>query len=115
MRGRPFSGVNSRRYAWAEHQAQDMISAIVDAAADLAEHCLAQRDPRGALWAATKGLDAAPEMENLYRVLFRTYAALGDYDALERAAQKLDTLNMELGVDMEESTAEILAQLSKSA
>ncbi|AJC61996.1 BTAD domain-containing putative transcriptional regulator [Streptomyces sp. 769] len=115
VRGRPFSGVNSRRYAWAEHQAQDMISAIVDAAADLAEHCLAQGDPRGALWAATKGLDAAPEMENLYRVLFRTYAALGDYDALERAAEKLDTLNMELGVDMEESTAEILAQLSKSA
>ncbi|MGW9047332.1 LysM peptidoglycan-binding domain-containing protein [Streptomyces lydicus] len=115
VRGRPFSGVNSRRYAWAEHQAQDMISAIVDAAADLAEHCLAQGDPRGALWAATKGLDAAPEMENLYRILFRTYAALGDYDALERAAERLDTLNMELGVDMEESTAEILAQLSKSA
>ncbi|MFG2894896.1 LysM peptidoglycan-binding domain-containing protein [Streptomyces sp. NPDC048248] len=115
VRGRPFSGVNSRRYAWAEHQAQDMISAIVDASADLAEHCLAQGDPRGALWAATKGLDAAPEMENLYRILFRTYAALGDWDALERAAEKLDTLNMELGVDMEESTAEILAQLSKSA
>ncbi|WP_411138996.1 BTAD domain-containing putative transcriptional regulator [Streptomyces sp. C10] len=115
VRGRPFSGVNSRRYAWAEHQAQDMISAIVDAAADLAEHCLAQGDPRGALWAATKGLDAAPEMENLYRILFRTYAALGDWDALERAAEKLDTLNMELGVDMEEATAEILAQLSKSA
>lgn len=115
VRGRPFSGVNSRRYAWAEHQAQDMISAIVDAAADLAEHCLAQGDPRGALRAATKGLDAAPEMENLYRVLFRTYAALGDWDALERAAEKLDTLNMELGVDMEEATAEILAQLSKSA
>ncbi|WP_326615689.1 LysM peptidoglycan-binding domain-containing protein [Streptomyces decoyicus] len=115
VRGRPFSGVNSRRYAWAEHQAQDMISAIVDAAAGLAEHCLAQGDPRGALWAATKGLDAAPEMENLYRILFRTYAALGDWDALERAAEKLDTLNMELGVDMEEATAEILSQLSKSA
>ncbi|TBO58898.1 LysM peptidoglycan-binding domain-containing protein, partial [Streptomyces kasugaensis] len=115
VRGRPFSGVNSRRYAWAEHQSQDMISAIVDAAADLAEHCLAQGDPRDALWAATKGLDAAPEMENLYRILFRAYAALGDYSALERAAEKLDTLNMELGVDMEESTAEILAQLSKSA
>ncbi|MFJ9855312.1 LysM peptidoglycan-binding domain-containing protein [Streptomyces sp. NPDC101150] len=114
VRGRPFSSVDRRRYAWAEHQAQDMISAIVDASADLAEHCLTQGDPRGALWAATKGLDAAPEMENLYRILFRTYAALGDYDALERAAEKLDDLNMELGVDMEESTAAILAQLSKS-
>ncbi|MGW2634264.1 BTAD domain-containing putative transcriptional regulator [Streptomyces chattanoogensis] len=115
VRGRPFSGVGRRRYAWAEHQAQDMISAIVDAAADLAEHYLTQGDPRDALWAATKGLDAAPEMENLYRILFRAYAALGDYDALERAAGKLDDLNMALGVDMEEPTTEILAQLSKSA
>ncbi|MFE7302570.1 LysM peptidoglycan-binding domain-containing protein [Streptomyces sp. NPDC057579] len=115
VRGRPFSSVNRRRYAWAEHQAQDMISAIVDAAADLAEHCLALGDARGALWAATKGLDAAPEMENLYRIVFRAYAALGDYDELERAAQKLDTLNMELEVDMEEATAALLAQLSKSA
>ncbi|MGI5262494.1 LysM peptidoglycan-binding domain-containing protein [Streptomyces angustmyceticus] len=115
VRGRPFSSVNRRRYAWAEHQAQDMISAIVDAAADLAEHYLVLGDARGALWAATKGLDAAPEMENLYRVVFRAYAALGDYDELERAAQKLDTLNMELEVDMEEATAALLAQLSKSA
>ncbi|MEV7471472.1 LysM peptidoglycan-binding domain-containing protein [Streptomyces kronopolitis] len=115
VRGRPFSSVNRRRYAWAEHQAQDMISAIVDAAADLAEHCLVLGDARGALWAATKGLDAAPEMENLYRILFCAYAALGDYDELERAAQKLDTLNMELEVDMEEATAALLAQLNKSA
>ncbi|MCB5910377.1 LysM peptidoglycan-binding domain-containing protein [Streptomyces pinistramenti] len=115
VRGRPFSSVDRRRYAWAEHMAQDMISAIVDAAADLAEHCLAARDPRGALWAATKGLDAAPEMENLYRVLFRAYAALGDHTGLERAAERLDRLNMELGVDMEEATAAILSQLSKSA
>ncbi|MGW5817628.1 LysM peptidoglycan-binding domain-containing protein [Streptomyces noursei] len=115
VRGRPFSSVNRRRYAWAEHQAQDMISAIVDAAADLAEHCLALGDARGALWAATKGLEAAPEMENLYRIVFRAYAALGDYDELERAAQKLDALNMELEVDMEEATAALLAQLSKSA
>ncbi|WP_037789587.1 LysM peptidoglycan-binding domain-containing protein [Streptomyces natalensis] len=115
VRGRPFAGVNPRRFAWAEHQMQDMISAIVDAAADLAEHFLAQGDPRGALWAATKGLDAAPEMESLFRILFRAYAALGDYAGLERAAEKLDTLNMEIGVDMEESTAAVLAQLSKSA
>ncbi|MGW9081619.1 AfsR/SARP family transcriptional regulator, partial [Streptomyces kronopolitis] len=115
VRGRPFSSVNRRRYAWAEHQAQDMISAIVDAAADLAEHYLALGDARGALWAATKGVDAAPEMESLHRILFRAHAALGDYDELERAAQKLDTLNMELEVDMEEATAALLAQLSKSA
>ncbi|MGG2463804.1 LysM peptidoglycan-binding domain-containing protein [Streptomyces sp. RGM 3693] len=115
VRGRPFAGVNPRRYAWAEHQTQDMISAIVDAAADLAEHHLTERDPRGALWAATKGLDAAPEMESLYRILFRAYAAIGDYEALERAAERLDDLNMQLGVDMEDATATILTQIKRSA
>jgi two-component SAPR family response regulator len=112
VRGRPFSSVDRRRYAWAEHMAQDMISAIVDAAHELAERCLAGRDPRSALWAATKGLEAAPEMESLYRLLFQAYATIGDVYALERAAHKLETLNMELGVDMEDATVALLNDLA---
>ncbi|MET9535779.1 LysM peptidoglycan-binding domain-containing protein [Streptomyces sp. NPDC006649] len=115
VRGRPFSSVDRRRYIWAEHLAQDMISAIVDAAHELAERCLATRDPRGALWAATKGLDAAPEMESLYRILFQAYAAVGDRDSLERAAAKLDALNEELGCDCEEDTALLLHDLLSPA
>lgn len=92
-----------------------MISAIVDAAHELAERCLATRDPRGALWAATKGLDAAPEMESLYRILFQAYAAVGDRDSLERAAAKLDALNEELGCDCEEDTALLLHDLLSPA
>ncbi|WP_405747247.1 hypothetical protein OG422_29255 [Streptomyces sp. NBC_01525] len=42
------------------------------------------------------------------------YAAPSDHTGLERAAERLDRLNMELGVDMEEATAAILSQLSKS-
>ncbi|MEV0604628.1 LysM peptidoglycan-binding domain-containing protein [Streptomyces sp. NPDC050315] len=115
VRGRPFASVNPRRYVWAEHLAQDMIAAIVDVAAELAERYLAGRDPRGALWAASKGLEAAPEMEHLYRLLFQAYAAVGDLDSLERAAQQLDHLNEELGVELEEATAELLRRLLTAA
>jgi DNA-binding SARP family transcriptional activator len=111
VRGRPFASVNPRRYVWAEHLTQDMISAIVDVAGTLAERCLTARDPRGALWAATKGLEAAPEMESLYRILFQGYAAVGDLDGLERAAQQLDQLNEELDVELEDATADLLRQL----
>ncbi|MGW7002733.1 hypothetical protein ACWGCW_07875 [Streptomyces sp. NPDC054933] len=47
-----------------------MIPPIVDAAATLAERRLVAGAPRRAVWAATKGLHAAPE-EGLYRLLFR--------------------------------------------
>ncbi|MEU1629457.1 hypothetical protein ABZ746_29900 [Streptomyces sp. NPDC020096] len=63
VRGRPFAATQPRRCMWAEPLVQDMIPAIVDAAAALAERRLVAGDPRGAVWAATKGLHAAPETE----------------------------------------------------
>ncbi|MEU1628235.1 LysM peptidoglycan-binding domain-containing protein [Streptomyces sp. NPDC020096] len=111
VRGRPFAAIPPRRYVWAEPLMQEMIAAIVDAAAELAERNLADSNPRAAIWAATKGLDAAPESELLYRALFRGYHAIGDHDALERAALRLDELNTALGCDMEEATAETLHRL----
>ena len=111
VRGRPFAAIPPRRYVWAEPLMQEMIAAIVDAAADLAERSLTDGNPRAAIWAATKGLDAAPESELLYRALFRGYHAIGDHDALERAALRLDELNTVLGCDMEDATAEILHRL----
>ncbi|GAA1933701.1 bacterial transcriptional activator domain-containing protein [Streptantibioticus ferralitis] len=111
VRGRPFAAIPPRRYVWAEPLMQEMIAAIVDAAAELAERNLADGNPRAAIWAATKGLSAAPESELLYRALFRGYHAIGDHDALERAALRLDDLNTALGCDMEEATAAILHRL----
>ncbi|MFJ7630496.1 hypothetical protein ACIQZN_28825 [Streptomyces sp. NPDC097595] len=37
VRGRPFDGIPPRRYVWAEYLRQDMITAVVDTAALLAE------------------------------------------------------------------------------
>ncbi|WP_186343755.1 bacterial transcriptional activator domain-containing protein [Streptomyces sp. CFMR 7] len=108
VRGRPFAASDRSRYRWAEHLALIMIMEIVDTADLLAKRRLAARDPRGALWAATKGLDVAPEIESLYRILFRAYAAIGDYDALERAAQKLKDFNEENDIEIEEDTLAVL-------
>ncbi|BBG20667.1 putative large membrane protein (plasmid) [Actinacidiphila reveromycinica] len=115
VRGRPFSGVPPRKYVWAEHLAQDMIAAIVDVAATLGERRLALADPRGALWATTKGLDVAPEAEHLYRINFRAHHALGDHEGLERAAGQLERLCDALGSDMEDATVELLRSLLASA
>ncbi|MBY8889426.1 LysM peptidoglycan-binding domain-containing protein [Streptomyces sp. PTM05] len=108
VRGRPFAAVRPRRYVWAEPLIQEMISAIVDVAAELGNRYLGIGDPRGALWAATNGLDAAPEAEQLHRILFRAHHALGDREALERAVLRLDDLNTALGCDMDDETADLL-------
>lgn len=111
VRGAPFEAVNPRRYAWAEHITQDMIAVIVDTAAALAERYLDVGDPRGALWAATKGLETASEAEQLHRIVFRAHHALGDMDGLERAARRLDDLLLDLQADPEQETAILLRSL----
>ncbi|MFC5805322.1 LysM peptidoglycan-binding domain-containing protein [Streptomyces formicae] len=111
VRGRPFTSSDRSRYRWAEHLALVMVMDIVDAADLLAERCLAARDPRSALWAATKGLMVAPEVESLYRILFRAYAAIGDYEALEGAAQKLRDFNEQNDLETEEDTLAVLDEL----
>lgn len=111
VHGRPFSGIPSRRYAWAESLAQEMISSIVDTADDLAERYLARGDARNALWAATRGLDVAREMECLWRHKFRALSLLGEEAALESSVRQLDELLLELGSSMDEETEQILRLL----
>lgn len=114
VRDRPFSGTQPTRYAWAESLMQEMISAIVDAAELLAERYRVDRSPREALWAASKGLQAAPEAEQLHRQKFQALAALGDTEGLKRAADELDALNEALGEEAEDSTIETLRALLAS-
>lgn len=111
VRGRPFEGIDPRRYVWAEHDINDMISAIADAATELAEYYMDTGAPRAALWAASRGLVAAEETERLHRIVFRAHHALGDREGLERAAARLDSLLEGWQIDMEESTARLLGEL----
>ncbi|WP_298456610.1 LysM peptidoglycan-binding domain-containing protein [uncultured Cellulomonas sp.] len=93
VRGRPFSGVTGVEYAWAEHDTQEMVAAIVDAAHVLSAGLLAAGDYQGALSAATHGLLAEPCSEHLYDDAIRAARCRGDVEEADRlAAQLLATL-----------------------
>jgi nucleoid-associated protein YgaU/DNA-binding SARP family transcriptional activator len=89
VRGRPFLGVDPATYTWAEADAQEMISAVVDVAHVLAVTRCDTGDYRGAQEAAARGLLAEPCSELLYRDAIRAAAAAGDKDEVERLAARL--------------------------
>ncbi|WP_328543507.1 LysM peptidoglycan-binding domain-containing protein [Streptomyces sp. NBC_00371] len=111
VRGRPFTGIPPRRYVWAENLTQDMISAVIDAADDLAARCLDASDPRGALWAAGRGLDTGREREVLWRHRFEALAQLGAHDELEAAIQQLNQYLLDADLPMEGETEETIRRL----
>lgn len=113
VRGRPFTGIDPQRYAWAEPVIQEMVSAVVDVAHELAARRREADDIPGALWAAKRGLLAAEESEMLHRQIFLAHHTAGDIDALREAAARLARINEQLlgGVDMEAETAELLRNL----
>ncbi|MDQ0847656.1 LysM peptidoglycan-binding domain-containing protein [Streptomyces sp. V1I6] len=113
VRGRPFTGIDPQRYAWAEPIIQEMVSAVVDVAYELSTRRREAHDITGALWAARRGLLAAEESEMLHRQIFLAHHAAGDIDALREAAARLARINEQLlgGVDMEAETAELLRNL----
>jgi len=115
VRGQPFAGVSPRRYAWAEHLKQDMISAIVDVAHALSVRLLETRDPYGSRRAATKGLLAAPEAELLWRDLLRAEYGAHNPAGIHHAIDRLSVLNDELGVDMEPETIALIEELERAA
>jgi Bacterial transcriptional activator domain/LysM domain len=115
VRGQPFAGVSPRRYAWADHLKQDMISAIVDVAHALSVRLLEVRDPYGARRAATKGLLAAPEAELLWRDLLRAEYGAHNPAGIQHAIDRLGALNDELGVDMEPETIALIEELERAA
>ncbi|WP_330481466.1 LysM peptidoglycan-binding domain-containing protein [Streptomyces sp. NBC_00724] len=113
VRGRPFTGIDPQRYAWAEPAIQEMVSAIVDVAHELSSRRCEAGDYTGALWSARQGLLAVEESEMLHRQIFLAHHAAGDIDALRAAAARLARINEQLGggVDMEAQTAELLRNL----
>ena len=110
VRGRPFLGVNPAGYGWAEADAQDMISAIVDTAHALAEVALALGDARRARWAAAKGLSAEPFAELLFQDAIRAATAAGDRGEVQRLARLLRRrlTEFEPDDDVADETAELI-------
>ncbi len=111
VRGKPFAGVNPRRYAWAEPDRQDMISAIVDVAHELARRALLDGNAPLARRAAAAGLHADPGAELLWRDALKAEWLAGDLTGLATTADRLSALADELGDDLEPETLELLDEL----
>ena len=115
VRGQPFSGAPPRRYTWAERARQEMISAVVDAALELAHRALTAADPQTARSAATIGLQAEPGDESLWRTLLKAEWLAGNSRGLQEAADRLLAIAAELGDDLEDETIELLDELLNRA
>jgi DNA-binding SARP family transcriptional activator len=89
VRGRPVLGVDPATYTWAEADAQEMVSAVVDVSHVLSVTRCDAGDYRGAHEAAARGLLAEPCSELLYRAAICAAAAAGDRDEVERLAARL--------------------------
>ncbi|WP_424892298.1 LysM peptidoglycan-binding domain-containing protein [Streptomyces sp. XH2] len=113
VRGRPFADVDPSKYTWAEADIQEMISAIVDVAHELAERRRHVRDYRAAAQAVTKGMIVDNQSELLYRDLFTICHEMGDREGLERAAHQLAKINAEEGCDSSPETVGLLRTLLK--
>lgn len=111
VKGKPFAGTNPRRYAWAERFRQDMISAIVDVAHELARRALLEGDATLARRAAAAGLQADPGAELLWRDALRAEWLAGDREGLTATADRLSALADELGDDLEPETLDLLDEL----
>ncbi|MEU5958181.1 LysM peptidoglycan-binding domain-containing protein [Streptomyces sp. NPDC047525] len=113
VRGRPFADVDPSKYTWAEADIQEMISAIVDVAHELAERRRQMRDYRAAAQAVTKGMLVDSQSELLYRDLFTICHEMGDREGLQRAAHQLARINAEEGIDSSPETVGLLRTLLK--
>ncbi|MCX5215706.1 bacterial transcriptional activator domain-containing protein [Kitasatospora sp. NBC_00240] len=91
VRGRPF-GEQADLYWWADRFVDAMTTSIVDAARLLVQSRLAAGDTTGALWAAGRGLLAAPESEHA-RLRSFTSSFADSAVAARIAGEDLETLH----------------------
>lgn len=100
VRDRPFRGIASSEYPWADYDIQRMTSAVADAATVLAQLFLEASRDREALEVALKGLTVEPLCESLQHVaIAATRELVGSEGALElrhRFAAQMARLDPEL-------------------
>lgn len=115
VRGQPFTGVNPRRYGWAEHLKQEMISAIVDTAHELAQRALRNGDAHLARKASTIGLQVEPGMELLWRDRIKAEHLAGNRSGIDDAIARMTAISADLGDDLEAATVRLIAELTSPA
>ena len=111
VQGRPLSGRGRRPYAWADHHAQDMIAAIVDACHELAVRSSSAGEYREALRVALLGLSVEPAAELLWRDRLKAEVMLGDRETVLESIDRLRSTADELGGDLDHDTEDLIEQI----
>jgi len=111
VRGQPFEGARARYFAWAEPLKQEMITAIVDGAYELARRRLLDGRWRAAEEAAAKGLHLEPGYEPLWRLRIMAAHYSGNTAGQQEAIDRLMVIVSGLGGDLEEETEQLLQEL----
>ncbi len=112
VRGQPFESHPPGRYAWSERGKQEMISAVGDAAHELAVRALLAGDATLARRAALAGRQAEPGNEMLWRDALEAEWLAGDRAGLDRIASQLTALADDLGDELEPETLALLEELA---
>ncbi|MHB8497102.1 MAG: BTAD domain-containing putative transcriptional regulator [Acidimicrobiales bacterium] len=116
VRGRPFEGLRSADWPILEGIAPAIEASVVDTSERLAEAELADGDPRGAQWAARRGLLVSPYDERLYRLLLRAADLDGNPAGVESVMTELVRLvadDVEPFDSVHPSTMELYRALSR--
>lgn len=92
VRGQPFAEVSGFGWAWAEGHVANMEATIAEAAHRLAAAYLDRNEPEQAIWAAMRGLLAAPADEILYRDRMLAYDVAGNPAGVETVMHELEVV-----------------------
>jgi len=111
VRAHPFLGVEKYKYVWIGHHVEEMISAIIDVADELARRRLALRDFRGAAAAASAGLTVDQQSDRLLGSLLTVHSESGDREQLNRTIHQIHKAQQELGTDTSPVLKSLIATL----
>lgn len=109
VQGRPLEGEDPKHYAFAEFETQHMISAVVDAAYELARRRYMEGRWRAVGEAAALGVLYEPGTERLWRIWIHAAHAAGNPPAVAEAIDRMHARISELGFDLEPKTEALIA------
>lgn len=110
VRGRPFLGVDPSAYAWAETDAQTMISSVVDIAHEVAARHGATGNYTEAQAAIARGLLADPANQQLHHDAISIAGQRGDINEVRRMADRFRAQLQAIDPDatLDPATAQLL-------
>lgn len=111
--GRPFEGEDPKLYGFADHVAQDMTSAVVDAAYEVARRRFMESRWRSVEHYAALAVMFEPGLEYLWRLWIHSAHAAKDPAGVAEAISRMNARIVDLGDDLEDETIELIEALNR--